>query len=996
MFPKDKQKQSKVNIQPQQLANSSELEDGQTSPQGLIPQVTHAHATRFQHAKQQSETDLFNIPTPPQQSQSQEALTNAQRAASRQQELFKDAQLPAPLPSKVHKLLRTPAPLPSKGHQLHMTPIPVRDILRELRTSPSSGGLPVEAVNAIRIATQLAPHVAEASTALQLEQRLDSARKEMQRQLHSQRAELELTHRQEQKRFQEQATSALLVERQNWLPKESARKETLRQLHSQRAELELTHFQEQDKAASALLLEKQKSADLIAKLAQLEHFHGLTSASQPILVHSSSRSRNDQVTLNSSSLTAPRPLSVSPTKATSEQQAQALHEHDLQLQADYALVLKQQLAILLPKAVSEILQSQQAVLEATPVQAPTLTTQLSTLTLPPALDRSATRSIATIEEANKLGIARLQAEQVATANGQEITSTFPKHRQAAIAEQEAYTAQQHKINQKRQTAIAQQEAHIAKAQKLILSLKESGPATSALPKLRKSARTREKDLALFCNDKESKELLKHGSHKCEEEEVSEDEEADLLQEQGAVIACHNLMRPKSKIPLKNSEGYTPCAFINDDEEISEEEEVSEVDDDQSPDYVESAVTSPERTLSKDDWEQWQALKSGRTPLQTTDLPAILSAIISSTKPSHEGKLQVALNPPAHGEWDDVNYLMKNYLPLYEKYKASCGSKTAETIFSAYSATQKKRLSKLFTKYSEGRVTHRVDVEDLEKFTNEEFIDKLCKEKGYKTSTITEDALKAIVWKGRFTDKSSWINHETNWEDCLAQTSKKGTVDTKRLIVLYRQSIPEPFIQKHLASKRFDTWQQCHNYMAEDMLKDSDFFTEWNEYVRLTAVTTQEKDKHDKKQGPSSGGSVVPPRHTSHNPALAGAATAGVAAQSTPVKVNEGSLTHKDKHGKLNVNPNLIIDLDLNPDKLVCSRCGLIHRWLEEFCTSFKNKQDQLIEPRLTFEQIKKATMARWHAGFFAAKDPNNRPHRDSPSVQATASAAADTQKRLAQ
>jgi hypothetical protein len=59
MFPKDKQKQSQVNIQPQQLANSSELEDGQTSPQGLIPQAALAHATRFQHAKQQSETDFI-------------------------------------------------------------------------------------------------------------------------------------------------------------------------------------------------------------------------------------------------------------------------------------------------------------------------------------------------------------------------------------------------------------------------------------------------------------------------------------------------------------------------------------------------------------------------------------------------------------------------------------------------------------------------------------------------------------------------------------------------------------------------------------------------------------------------------------------------------------------------------------------------------------------------------------------------------------------------
>ena len=114
------------------------------------------------------------------------------------------------------------------------------------------------------------------------------------------------------------------------------------------------------------------------------------------------------------------------------------------------------------------------------------------------------------------------------------------------------------------------------------------------------------------------------------------------------------------------------------------------------------------------------------------------------------------------------------------------------------------------------------------------------------------------------------------------------------------------------------------------------------------------------------------------------------------KAKEGALTYKDKFGKLNVNPNLIIDLDLNPGKLVCSRCGQIHRWLEEFCTAFKNKKDELIEPKLTYDQIKIATKARWIAGFFSAKDPNLRPERNSPSVQEAASAATDTRARLAQ
>ncbi len=961
MLPNDKQKQkqsaqmqSPGNIQlPPHSATSSELEDG-SQTQG----PAHVHATRYQQARQLSaaefnqqfsnETSNGTLPIYSQAQLTLEPLSvqEIQRSAIRQHNLIQEAQADAQAQRGKSPALKNPTK--ARGEKLFRTPekLTQAQISAFLRTPPFAAesaralsALPVGAVKAIQIATQLAPHVVEATTASEHAARMESARKEMKL-----------------------------------------------QLQSQRAEIEFTHLQEQQQSNSALLLEKEKSAALSAKLATLEQTL-LSSSSQPILVSSSSRSQNAQSPPRISSSTnvrvqaAPAPQSISPSKATSEQQMQALAEHDLQLQADYAIVLKKQLALLLPQAMSDILNT-----SLKPAPAQDASALLRPVPTAPTSSSSLAQASTSAWTKSAQGVARLQAEETARANGKDQIANMSKQRQAAIKEQEAL--------------FAQAQLTMDKAQLAIRSLQEPGLLPTTLPtkpKQRTSARALEKELALLTNDKDLlKDLLKHGSRKIESEEASEDDAEELRSEQGRAIALHNLMHPTRQVPKKDALGYAPCAFIKPDNESDsdeqEEEEADEVDDDESPDYVESAQASQERTLSKDEWEQWQSLKRGATPMLTTDLPAILSAIISSTKPSHEGKLQVALNPPAHGEWDDVNHLMKTYMPLYEKYKASCGSKTSESIFSAYSATQKKRLAKLFTKHSEGRVIHSVDIEDLEKLSNEAFIDMLCKEKGYKTSTLTEDALKAIVWKGRFTDKSSWINHETNWEECLAQTSKKGTVDKKRLIVLYRQSIPEPFIQKHLATKRFDSWQECHNHMAEDMLKDSDFFTEWNEDIRTRAPATTPQDKHDKRQGASAGGGVAPPRQDKpHNAAPAGAAT-----PSAPVKVNEGALTYKDKFGKLNVNPNLIIDLDLNPDKLVCSRCGLIHKWLEEFCTSFKNKQDQLIEPKLTFEQVKKATIARWWAGFFAAKDPNNRPHRDSPSVQATASAAADTQKRLAQ
>ncbi len=109
MFPKDKQKQSDGNIQPtQHSATSSELEDGQrTSPQRLNTQApAHAHATRFQQARQSSETEFLQHPHTehrdgtlsnstdriPKAPLTQETPFNVQETLLRQQELIKEAQ----------------------------------------------------------------------------------------------------------------------------------------------------------------------------------------------------------------------------------------------------------------------------------------------------------------------------------------------------------------------------------------------------------------------------------------------------------------------------------------------------------------------------------------------------------------------------------------------------------------------------------------------------------------------------------------------------------------------------------------------------------------------------------------------------------------------------------------------------------------------------------------------------------------------------------------
>jgi hypothetical protein len=953
----EQQLQSKVTVD-QAVSHPADVETGQIFTAATPTRLGkfHDHATRFRQSTQAedpqhsltSETAPIDAPLP-----SLDSLAIF-TSSSQPGKMITGAEIrslwEASLTPRTH-VGRIPAHVP--GERIPRTPILLtQQQIRDYTRTPDGYGpsygygsasllsrtsIPVGKVTALEIATQLAPHVAGATTETEFESRFQSAKTTMTLQLESQRLESD----------------------------------------------------------AAIQFEKQKNLDLGAQLAALQQ-QMITSRAQPILVSSSSshspptspsslpRKKNGEAT-----------QSISPhPKATSQDQIQALEEHDLQ-QAEYALIVQKQLAILLPQAMSDIMQTSRTA-QALPSVIPAPTSDRAPAPLAPQPLPTAPAADPIPQSLLDMFKARMQRQ-----NEKRKASTAGNSPRQAQSTPLVKTPSLSKSEQVRQAEITKQQLRIDKAQQCLETLKNPA-ATVRKPRAKESARSLEKKIAALTKDKD---LLKHGSDKIKSEEASEDDAEEIRREQGTKIAFHNIMNPSKRIPLRNSQGHVNSPFIKGDKESesegasddSEDEGESEIDDDRSPDYVDPLEeaeghertlpkASQERTLSKEEWQQWQSLKNGPTTA-STDLPALLSAIIGTQKKtSHDGRMQVALNPPPHGEWDDVNHFMTIYLPLYEKYEASCGT-LAESIFSAYSLTQKKRLSKLFTKQAGGHTT-QVTIEQLQAMSNETFTKMLCKEKGYKTSTLTEDALKAITWKGKFTAKSAWINHETNWEDCLAQSSKKGAVDTKRLIVLYRQSIPEPFIRKHLESKRFESWQQCHNYMAEEMIIDPDFLTEWNEDIRTRQPTPSDKPKNPPH------GATQPHKNGSDQPRAQPTHPLADAQPAQDSQIKDGALSYKDKFGKLNVNPNLIIDLDLNPGKLICSRCGLIHRWLEEFCTSFKNKLDQLIEPKLTFEQIKKATIARWNAGFFAAKDPNSRPHRDSPSVQAAASAATDTRVRL--
>jgi hypothetical protein len=192
---------------------------------------------------------------------------------------------------------------------------------------------------------------------------------------------------------------------------------------------------------------------------------------------------------------------------------------------------------------------------------------------------------------------------------------------------------------------------------------------------------------------------------------------------------------------------------------------------------------------------------------------------------------------------------------------------------------------------------------------------------------------------------------------------------------------EPFMQKHLATQRFDTWQQAHRHMAEDQIRNPDFLVEWTEYLRKHPKSADKPAQERQPRQPNSGSAAAPEP-----------------AKTPPAQHSSDPLTYFNTFGVKNVNPHLIIDLDMNKERAQCDRCPppTVHRWPNSMCTAYKGKKGDVILPRLSNEETKARKILKWNAGFFMTEDPTapRPPHRQSPSVQDAAAAAAATNQAL--
>jgi hypothetical protein len=518
----------------------------------------------------------------------------------------------------------------------------------------------------------------------------------------------------------------------------------------------------------------------------------------------------------------------------------------------------------------------------------------------------------------------------------------------------------------------------------------------------KLGRTRELQIAAATGS--SEEL--RDSVRIKQEARSSDDEQEVLRELKPSIACHNMFEPLRKLSTRTKHGHVKNDFIASSDEDDEEDECEEEEDQSDPDYSPSSSTTPSvnkslkgtRRLTKSDAEELDAFRRNQSTLtaslianmlqtsQASQSPATSTTIVKSQqldahgRPSREHLPQYdhKTKPPTHGDWDNIDYFMKEYMPLYDKYRATCGTNYFDTIFEGYTPTQKIRISRFLTREINGEVIER-SVEYLSGIPNDEFVALMCSTRGYGTTSLTEIALRKIQFKGPLTDRSAWVNLETDWEECLQQTSKNGIIDKKRLIIIYKECIPDSFFQTNLAQQRFDNWSQAHRH-ALAQITNPCFLVPWMEDL------LKRKTSGDPKQKQAGGGPTIPT-----TPAV----KPGPAGAFDP-------LTFKDRHGSLNINPNMKQNLNLNPTNIVCERCGRTHKWLTEMCSDNSSADGKKIEPPQTFAENVRRGILRWIAGFFFRSDPKSWKETTerftktpkSPSVGGTAHDAATSARTL--
>ena len=545
------------------------------------------------------------------------------------------------------------------------------------------------------------------------------------------------------------------------------------------------------------------------------------------------------------------------------------------------------------------------------------------------------------------------------------------HQQRIYLEQQELEQeqQQQRAQEERDRAVAAEQRIIDQAQKRVAAL-QSKPLTIRVRNPASSARTVERRVAALTGDTE---LLQHGSIRVKDEAKSDDEEHEIQRELSQRVAVHNLFNPRNQQSVRTKDGYVKNEFVAHSSEGEDQSSSPSAprDDPNDPDYeqTDSLTPSPSRkarSLSAKEWDEWQAFqRSKRDPPPPSGSARPIFNVVLTT-------------PPEHGDWRDIHHLTTVFKDKHLKYIKNSNGASHLSVWECYTETQQEQIVKQLR--SKSRTDDIVrDAAYFQSLSDDQLYKLLGDELGISYTTEVEHELNKVKFQGNVLDLPNWVNFSTSWEQVLRRVTSSGALQPRRKVELFRDNVPDPFVQEWLRGRRFQTWEEAYDgiTIAIDDPKWMTCYIKDKEQRLSKPQPTQKQDKQDKaaplvKPAPAGQGAAAAPRSQ---------------APFDPLK-------WKNKRNEHNVNPNMTKDLPLlNKDRAPCDRCndGTIHNWTSDMCTAQKDKNKTTIEPALSAEEFKARLQKRWDAGFFFAKPIASYA---SPTAQGAAVDAAQAVKRI--
>ena len=332
-------------------------------------------------------------------------------------------------------------------------------------------------------------------------------------------------------------------------------------------------------------------------------------------------------------------------------------------------------------------------------------------------------------------------------------------------------------------------------------------------------------------------------------------------------------------------------------------------------------------------------------------------------------------PPDHGPWQDLHYLVTTFKDKHSKYAKRCSKGAAVSVWNCYNGTDKESIIKHLNSTPQGRRLHR-DEHFMEQLSDADLYALLQNELGLTSEIAVENALSAITFTGNILDRTTWVNFHTAWCQVLKRVTHAGALQPRRMVDLFRNAIPDAFVSTWLKARKFADWNEAYD-AAITALTDPQWLVEFSKQQQhlLTKALAQpqRQPQQQQQQQPRHSNQAQlqqpqqphGPQQQQHSDKPANAAQDKSAAPQQPKKPFV-PLEYKNRRNQLNVNPNMKLGLDQNPQKLQCTRCLDTHRYRSELCTT-PQKQCRDGQPALTPEEHNSRLQTRWNEGFFFIK-----------------------------